>query len=76
MIKPPQIVFTGENGVGKTTILDLFPEDTILELDDNFNEIFQKQVRITGFKGIEHCILREIDLRELVDNFFCLKILN
>ncbi|MFX1414648.1 MAG: GTPase domain-containing protein [Promethearchaeota archaeon] len=70
MLKPPQILFTGENGVGKTTILNLFPEDIILELDDNFNEIFQKQVNITGFKGIEHCILREIDLRELVDNFF------
>ncbi|MFX1497309.1 MAG: GTPase domain-containing protein [Promethearchaeota archaeon] len=70
MLKPPQILFTGENGVGKTTILNLFPEDIILELDDNFNEIFQKQVNITGTRGIEHCILREIDLRELVDNFF------
>jgi len=69
MLDPPNILFTGESGVGKTTILNLFPEDIILELDDNLNEVFQKQINIIYFKGIEQCILREIDLRELVNNF-------
>lgn len=69
MLEPPTILFTGESAVGKTTILNLFPEDIILELDDNFNEVLQKQINIINFKGIEQCILREIDLRDLVNNF-------
>ncbi|MFW9827959.1 MAG: GTPase domain-containing protein [Candidatus Thorarchaeota archaeon] len=69
MLNPPNILLTGENGVGKTTILNLFPGDIILELDDDLNEIFQKPIDIPNVKGVEQCILREIDLRELINKF-------
>ena len=32
---PPKLLLIGENGVGKTTIMDLFPGETILELDED-----------------------------------------
>jgi len=69
MLNPPNMLLTGESGVGKTTILNLFPGDIILELDDDLNEIFQKTIDIHNLKGVEQCILREIDLRELINKF-------
>lgn len=69
MVKPPSILFTGESGVGKTTILNLFPGEIILELDDDLNEIFQKSIDLPNLKGVEQCIIREIDLRELINKF-------
>ncbi|MFW9880401.1 MAG: GTPase domain-containing protein [Candidatus Thorarchaeota archaeon] len=69
MLNPCNILLTGLSGVGKTTILNLFPGEIILELDDNLNEIFQKPVDIPIRKGVEQCILKEIDLRELTNNF-------
>jgi len=69
MLNPCNILLTGVSGVGKTTILNLFPGEIILELDDNLNEIFQKPVDIPIQKGVEQCILKEIDLRELTNNF-------
>ena len=65
---PPKIILTGENGVGKTTIMDLFPGETIIELDDYSNEIIQKPIDFIDFKEIKQCIIREIDLEELVTN--------
>ncbi len=67
--KTPNILLTGESGVGKTTILNLFPGEIILELDDDLNEIFKKLIDIPNLKGVEEIILREIDLRELVNKF-------
>ena len=69
MLNPLNILLTGESGVGKTTILNLFPGETILELDDDLNEIFQKPIDFPNLKGVEQCILREIDLRALINNF-------
>ena len=69
MEKPPNILLTGINGVGKSTILNLFPGEIVLEIDNNFNEIIQKSIKIDNFKKIDTCILREIDLRELINNF-------
>ncbi|MFX1292486.1 MAG: GTPase domain-containing protein [Promethearchaeota archaeon] len=69
MANPLNILLTGESGVGKTTILDLFPGEIILELDDDLNEILQKPVDVPYLEGVEPCILREIDLRDLTNNF-------
>ena len=69
MLNDINILLTGESGVGKTSILNLFPGEIILELDDDLNEIFQKAINITEVKGTKQCLLREIDLRELVYNF-------
>ena len=69
MVKPPNILLTGVNGVGKSTILNLFPGEVVLEIDDSFNEIIQKSIVISNIKKIDNCILREIDIRELIDNF-------
>ncbi|TFF92832.1 MAG: hypothetical protein EU544_06795, partial [Promethearchaeota archaeon] len=41
---PPKILLTGEDGVGKTTIMNLFPGETVLELDEDLNEIIQKPI--------------------------------
>ncbi len=65
---PPKILLVGEEGVGKSTIMSLFPGETILELDDDLNEIIQKPVTLSNLKRINECILREIDLKELIDN--------
>ena len=68
---PPKILLTGENSVGKTTIMDLFPGETIIELDDDSTEIIQKPIDlidIIDLKDIKQCIIREIDLEELINN--------
>jgi len=64
----PTIILAGEIGVGKTTIMDLFPGETILELDDDLNEIIVKSINFTSLETIEECKIREIDLDELVNN--------
>jgi GTPase SAR1 family protein len=63
IIEPLRILLTGEKGVGKTTIMNLLPGETILMLDNDLNEIVQKSVEL---EGIGKAILMEIDLEELV----------
>ena len=63
---PPKILLTGENGVGKSTIMDLFPGETILELDDDMNEIIQKTINSPNLEGINEFILREVNMQDLV----------
>lgn len=65
---PPKILLVGEKGVGKTTILNLFEGETILELDEDLNEIMQKSIPLTDFKRINEVILRELDLEDLIKN--------
>ena len=65
---PPKILLCGEEGVGKTSIINLFPGETILELDDDLNENIQKSIPIADLKRIKEVVLREMDLKELVDN--------
>lgn len=63
---PPKILLTGEDGVGKSTIMNLFPGETILELDDDMNEIIQKTINSPNFEGISEFILREVNMQDLV----------
>ncbi len=58
----------GELGVGKTTIINLFEGETILELDEDLNEIIQKTIPLTDFKRINEVVLRELDLEDLIKN--------
>jgi hypothetical protein len=64
----PKILLVGEEGVGKTTIIDLFPGELIIELDDDMNEIIQKTVSLSNYAKFKGCILREINLEDLVYN--------
>jgi hypothetical protein len=69
VLKTPNILITGVNGVGKSTILNLFPGEIVLEIDDQFNEIIQKSIKIDNVKSVDACIIREIDLNEIINNF-------
>ncbi|MFX0018885.1 MAG: hypothetical protein ACFFBT_04320 [Promethearchaeota archaeon] len=64
---PPNIIFTGEKGVGKTTMINLLPTETIIELDDNMNEILFKQIKLSGLSGIKECIIRAVNLNNLIN---------
>ena len=72
---PLKILLVGEKGVGKTTILDLFSGETIIELDDDLIETIQKPIKFLDIKEIKQCIVREIDLNELINNSSRYKIL-
>ncbi len=65
---PPKILLVGEAGVGKSTIMNLFPGDTILELDNDMNETIEKTVNLTDLKGISQVTIREINLQNLVEH--------
>ncbi|MFX0036872.1 MAG: hypothetical protein ACFE9I_14680 [Candidatus Hermodarchaeota archaeon] len=61
-------MLTGEEGVGKLTILNLFPGENILEIDLDLNEILKKTIDIIELKEIEQFILKVIELKELINN--------
>lgn len=63
---PPKILLVGEDGVGKSTIMDLFPGETVLELDDDMNEIIQKTINLPSLEGISEFILREVNMQDLI----------
>ena len=65
---PPKVLLVGEPGVGKTTIMELFPGELCLNLDEDLNEILEKPINVNGLKGLKQFLLREIDLEDLVDN--------
>lgn len=64
---PPNILLVGEDGVGKSTIMNLFPGETILELDNDMNETIEKVVNLTDLKGITQVTIREINFQNLVE---------
>ncbi|MFX0000643.1 MAG: hypothetical protein ACFE9Q_12070 [Candidatus Hodarchaeota archaeon] len=65
---PPKILLAGEDGVGKTSILNLFPGELVIELDEYLNAVIQKSVKLSDFRKINECILREVNLQEIVNN--------
>jgi len=65
---PPKILLVGEDGVGKTSMLNLFPGETVLELDEDLNEIIQKPIKVEGMQGIKQFVLREMNIEELIEN--------
>ncbi|MFX1287844.1 MAG: hypothetical protein ACFFFY_04700 [Promethearchaeota archaeon] len=65
---PPKILLVGEDGVGKTSILNLFPGELVIELDEHMNAVIQKSVNLTNFREINKFILREVNLQEILNN--------
>jgi signal recognition particle receptor subunit beta len=65
---PPKIIVTGERGVGKTTILNLIPGESILEIEDNLNEILLKKIDLIDLNIIKQCDVYEFDVENLVKN--------
>ncbi|MBD3253916.1 MAG: hypothetical protein GF383_02435 [Candidatus Lokiarchaeota archaeon] len=65
---PPKVLLVGEDRVGKTTIMNLFPGDTVLKLDEDLNEIIEKDIELPNLSSIKAARLREINLQELVEN--------
>jgi CO dehydrogenase nickel-insertion accessory protein CooC1 len=64
-MSPLRILITGENGVGKTTIMNLLPGELILKIDDDLNELVQNSIEL---EGLGEAVLMEINLEELVNN--------
>ena len=64
---PPKILLVGENGVGKTSIMELFPGDVIVELDNDMNESIQKSIFLQNNDHIITCILKEINIQDIID---------
>jgi len=64
-MNPLRILLTGEKGVGKTTVMNLLPGETILKIDDDLNELVQNSVEL---EGVGEAVLMEINLEELVNN--------
>ena len=63
---PPKILLIGENGVGKTTIMDLFPGETILEIDEDTIEVIEKYVGVSGIGNLKQFLIREVNLEDVV----------
>ncbi len=64
---PPKILLVGEPGVGKSTIMALFPGESVIELDEDLNQVIQKPINVEGLKELKQFILREENLEDLVD---------
>jgi hypothetical protein len=64
---PLKIVVVGEPGVGKSTLLDFFPGDGILSMDDNDNEIFKKSVTVEGIQNVKQMDLFKYTLEPLIN---------
>ena len=64
---PPKILLVGENGVGKTSIMNLFPGDTIIELDNDMNESIQKSILLQNDDRVIACILKEVNIQDIFD---------
>ncbi|MFX1387489.1 MAG: hypothetical protein ACFE9M_09755 [Promethearchaeota archaeon] len=65
---PLKILLAGEDGVGKTTIMNLFPGELIIEFDEDMNEIIQKSTNLKNSNKLNECLLREINLEDFVNN--------
>lgn len=75
IIIPPKILLMGVKGVGKKTIMDLFPGEVFLDIDEDLNEITQKLIKLSDLKDIQQCIIKKIDMEELAYNAIRYKIL-
>jgi hypothetical protein len=75
IVIPPNILLVGTKGVGKKTMMGLFPSEEILDIDEGLNEIPQKIVELPELININHCIIRRIDMEELAYNTLRYKIL-
>jgi len=68
MYLPLKVLITGEEEVGKNTLLDLLDGEAVLELDDDLNESIMKEVSMTTHPGIKQCNFRIKDMNQLKNN--------
>lgn len=67
IVLPLKVVIVGEAGVGKSTLLDFFPGEGMLTLDDNDNEIFKKSVAVDGIQNVKQMDMFKYDLDSLMN---------
>ncbi|MFX1325484.1 MAG: hypothetical protein ACFE8N_11035 [Promethearchaeota archaeon] len=72
---PCKVLITGEKGVGKTSIINLIKGETILDLDDDLKETFMKIIAVSDIPNLKQCVVKEIDIKELIKNVSRYKIL-
>lgn len=72
---PCKVLITGEKRVGKTTIINLLQGETILDLDDDLNETFIKSIAFSDIPNLKQCVVKEIEIKELIENVSKYKIL-
>nr|MDO8108753.1 hypothetical protein [Candidatus Sigynarchaeota archaeon] len=65
---PLKIVLVGEPGVGKSTLLDFFPGEGLLTLDDNDNELYKKSVSVEGIQNVKQMDLFKFTLDSLIND--------
>jgi len=65
---PPKMLLVGLSGTGKSTLMDLFPGETVIKIDEEMNDVIQKSILLSIFKDIHEIIIREIDLEDVVNN--------
>jgi hypothetical protein len=68
LVIPPKFLLIGNRGVGKTTIMNLFPGDIVISLDEDLNDVVKKSVKVQGLNLVERIILQELDFDEVLDN--------
>lgn len=68
LVIPPKFLLIGNRGAGKTTILNLFPGDLVISLDEDLNDVVKKSVKVNGLDLVERIILQELDFDEVLDN--------
>jgi hypothetical protein len=68
LVNPPKILLIGNRGSGKTTILDLFPGDTLLSIDEDLNESVKKSIKVNGLGLIKQVDFWEFDFDEILEN--------
>ncbi|MHA1344327.1 MAG: GTPase domain-containing protein, partial [Promethearchaeota archaeon] len=64
---PPKILIIGERGVGKSTIMKLFPGELIIRVTEDLEEIIEKTINVSGLKSVKQFVMREIEMEEILN---------
>ncbi|MHA1792413.1 MAG: GTPase domain-containing protein [Promethearchaeota archaeon] len=67
ILLPLKLVLVGEAGVGKSTLLNFFPGESILIFDENDNAVMKKIVDVEGIKNVKQIEFYNFDLNTLME---------
>lgn len=73
LVIPPKFLLIGNRGAGKTSILNLFPGDIVITLDEDLNDVVKKSIKVNGLDLIKRITLQELDFDEVLDNSIMFK---